>query len=152
MSTCGTCQKGTLPSCFCVQPAPFLGKKRLRGDLLILYNSLNGGWSQVEDGLFSQVVNGRMRGNSLSLHQRMFRLGRRNNSFLKRIVQTWNSLPRAVVASPPLDVFRNCVDVVLRNTVQQQTRQCWVNGWARNIFSSPNYSVILGSYDHLSEN
>ncbi|KFQ68978.1 hypothetical protein N335_10519, partial [Phaethon lepturus] len=55
--------------------------------------------------------------NGLKLHHWSFRLDIGKNLFTAKVVKHWNRLPREVVESPSLEVFKRRADVEFRDMV-----------------------------------
>lgn len=58
-----------------------------------------------------------MRGNNLKMCHKRFILYIRKKKITERVVRNLNKLPREVVDSPSLEVFKRCLDVPLGHMV-----------------------------------
>ena len=65
--------------------------------------------------LFSVVCRDRTRGNGHKMAHRNSRTNMHKNFFTVRVAEPWNRLPREVVESPPLEIFKACLDAYLGN-------------------------------------
>ena len=94
-----------------------LEKRRLRGDLITMFQYLKGGYKEDGDSLFTRSHMEKMRGNGYKLLLGRFQLDTRGKFFIMRTISHWNNLPREVVDSPTLDAFKIQLDRVLGHLV-----------------------------------
>ncbi|KFP34477.1 hypothetical protein N325_02880, partial [Colius striatus] len=90
-----------------------LEKRTLRGDLINIYKYLKGECQEVGTSLFSIVDSKRTRGNGMKLEHKKFHLNIKENYFTMRVMEQRHRLPRGVVESPSLEVFKTHLDIFL---------------------------------------
>jgi len=122
-------------------------KRRLRGDLIVAFQDLQGAYKKNGDRHFSRACSDRTRGNGFTLKEGRFRLDIRKKFFTTRVVRHWNGLPREVVDAPSLEAFKVRLDGVLSNLIWLKMSlltagEGWTI-WPLKVPSNPNHSMIL---------
>ncbi|KAK4816234.1 hypothetical protein QYF61_013642 [Mycteria americana] len=92
-----------------------LQKRRLRADLINVYKYLKGGCKDDGARLFSVVPSDKTRGHGHQLKHRRFSLNIRKHFFPVGVTKRWQRLPRVLVGSPFLEIFKSHLDMVLGN-------------------------------------
>jgi len=93
------------------------------------YKYLESGCQEDGARLFPVVPSDRTRGNGHSLKQRKFQLNMRKNFFPLRVMEPWHRLPREVVESPSLEIFKTRPDKVLCSLLW--VTLLWQGSWTR---------------------
>ena len=88
-------------------------KRRLRGDLIETFKIFNGLTNIDLDDLLILNQNG-LRNNGLKLKKDNYNKNNYKGYFNNRVVDGWNALPRDVVDSPSLTVFKKRLDGVMQ--------------------------------------
>ena len=94
-----------------------LEKRRLWGDLIAAFQYLKRAYKKDGDKLFSRACCSRTRSNGFKLKKGRFRLARRNEFFMKRVLKHWDRLPREVVDAQSLETFKVRLDGALSNLI-----------------------------------
>jgi len=89
---------------------PSLLHRHLRGDLIMLYKTLNGYFNSDFSSNFYTFSTASTRSHQFKLFKYRSRLLCRSNYFFNRIINNWNQLPATVVNSNSVNYFKSLLD------------------------------------------
>lgn len=89
---------------------PCLEHRRSRGDMIEVYKYLHDSYDTQRPHFEHPSEQHSLRGHSLKLYKKSFRLNVRGHFFSNRVVTTWNSLPDNIVSAPSLNSFKSRLD------------------------------------------
>ena len=91
--------------------------RRLRGDVITVYQILPGHLKLNVDDLLERDPHTRTRSHGQKLRQPRVNSRLRQTSFCTRVIPCWNGLPTEVVTAPNVNVFKSRLD------------KCWEDRW-----------------------
>ena len=91
------------------------GEEKAWEDLINVYKYLQGGCKEDGARLFPVGPRARTRGNGHNLEHRRFPLKTRKHFFTVTVTERWHKLPREVMESPSLEVFKSHLVTFLGN-------------------------------------
>ena len=89
---------------------PSMFYRRLRGDVITVYQILSGHLRVVVGDLLERDPYEKTRNHGLKLRQPRVNSQLRQVSFFSRVIPSWNRLPAEVVSAPSLNAFKNRLD------------------------------------------
>ena len=107
-----------------------LEKRRLQGDLIAASQYLKGTYIQEGRKPLERADNSRTQGNGFKLKEGRIRLDVRGKFFTRRVVTSWNRLPREVVDALTLEVFKARLDGAMGNLIYGVSVGIYGVSWA----------------------
>ena len=89
---------------------PSLQYRRRRGDMVLMYNMMNGCCGLDKNDFFEPAPSTRTRGHRLKVAKKPATTRVRRNHFAARVVSDWNGLPEEVACAPSTNTFKNRLD------------------------------------------